>query len=360
MRYYYSIFLFSLLLTVLFGCNSRDEARPVLPEDITILGLDISDYPEIEQAGTVFYNADGAEENMMNIIKSAGINTIRLRLWVDPDDHFHGITKVKAFATQLRSAGFKIWLTLHYSDTWADPGSQQKPARWQNISLNALYDSVYHYTAYVMEQIQPDFIQAGNEINNGMLFPEGNRWQNPDQLISLLQTAHNAIRASNPHTKIVVQYAGYAGASDFFGFIGSVDYDIIGISYYPLWHGKSITELENKLVLLSTAFGKPTLIAETAYPFTLQWNDWTNNIVGQEDQLILPDFPASPQGQLDFLLAIKDIVNKHPEKVNGLCYWGADLVSFKGPQATDGSAWENQALFDFNNKVLPAIEAFSH
>jgi len=360
MRNYYSIFLFSFLLIVLFGCNSHDEARPVFPEDIKILGMDISDFPEIEQAETVFYNANGAEESMRNIIKSAGINTIRLRLWVDPDDHFHGITEVKAFAAQLRSAGFKIWLTLHYSDTWADPGSQQKPARWQNISLNALYDSVYHYTAYVMEQIQPDFIQTGNEINNGMLFPEGNRWQNPEQLLSLLQTAHKAVRATNPHTKIIVQYAGYVGASDFFGFIGSVDYDIIGISYYPLWHGKSIAELETKLLMLSTAFGKPTLIAETAYPFTLQWNDWTNNIVGLDDQLILPDFPASPQGQLDFLLAIKAIVNKHPEKVTGLCYWGAELVSFKGPQATDGSAWENQALFDFNNKVLPAIEAFSH
>jgi len=137
-----------------------------------------------------------------------------------------------------------------------------------------------------------------------------------------------------------------------------LDYDIIGISYYPIWHGKSLTELELQLNNLSQTFEKEIVIAETAYPFTLGWNDWTANIVGSENQIITPDFPASPTGQHDFILQINKLSTHNLERGIGFCYWGGELVSWYGNQATNGSAWENQALFDFNNKALPVLDAF--
>jgi arabinogalactan endo-1,4-beta-galactosidase len=137
-----------------------------------------------------------------------------------------------------------------------------------------------------------------------------------------------------------------------------LDYDIIGISYYPIWHGKSLTELELQLNNLSQTFEKEIVIAETAYPFTLDWNDWTTNIVGSENQIITPDFPANPTGQHDFILQINKLSTHNLERGIGFCYWGGELVSWYGNQATNGSAWENQALLDFNNKALPVLDAF--
>ncbi|MDD4374846.1 MAG: glycosyl hydrolase 53 family protein [Bacteroidales bacterium] len=343
---------------LLISCKKKDHDNLPIVDNL-IRAVDISTYPAIEQAGTVFYNTAGQAQDFLNVLKSSGINTIRLRLWVDPVDNFHGLDEVEIFSKRLRSKGFKVWLTLHYSDIWADPGNQIKPKPWENLNFDALNDSVYSYTSLVIKRIQPDYIQTGNEINNGLLFPEGNRWQNPQQFLALLQSASRAVRDLNDHTKIIVHFAGYEGSEYFYDLTQEIDYDIIGLSYYPLWHGKSLPELEASLNLLSNEYEKPVVLAETAYPFTLQWNDWTHNIVGLEEQLILPDFPASPQGQLDFLLALKNIHFRHPQNMIGFCYWGAELVAYKGPQAMDGSSWENQALFDFANKALPALDAFT-
>ena len=121
-------------------------------------------------------------------------------------------------------------------------------------------------------------------------------------------------------------------------------------------HGKNLNEVKNTLTQLSEKYKKEILIAETAYPFTLDWNDWTNNIVGLEEQ-ILPQYPASPKGQKEFILKIKELIMA-TEKGIGLCYWGGELVAFNGNEAKDGSPWENQALFDFDNKILPVVSAF--
>jgi len=137
----------------------------------------------------------------------------------------------------------------------------------------------------------------------------------------------------------------------------NLDYDIIGLSYYPIWHGKSMDELRQKMEYLSQTFKKEIVIAETAYPFTLDWNDWTHNIVGLEEQLILPEFPATPQGQKDFIGNIKTITQEVKGSI-GFCYWGAELIAWKGKNAQDGSSWENQSLFDFNNKELPVLGEF--
>jgi len=120
--------------------------------------------------------------------------------------------------------------------------------------------------------------------------------------------------------------------------------------------GLELDSVHSAVSRLSILYGKPVLVAETAYPFTLGWNDWTNNIVGLDEQLIA-DFPATPLGQLDYLLALRDRLEASTGSL-GFCYWGGEWVAFKGLQATNGSSWENQTLFDFGNKALPVLRAF--
>ena len=135
-----------------------------------------------------------------------------------------------------------------------------------------------------------------------------------------------------------------------------LDYDIMGISYYPKWHGSDLSNLQQALTQLANTHQKPIFIAETSYPFTMGWNDWTNNVVGEAGHLV-PGFAATPEGQRDFLREIRRIITEVPNGI-GFVYWGAEWISYRGPQAADGSTWENQALWDFNNRALPALTVF--
>ncbi len=344
---------------VLFSCDTDENAIVTdnQNENFIISGVDISSFPEIEKANPIFYNENGEEDDFLNILKNNGVNTVRLRLWVNPENEHSSFEEVKVFSDRLKEKDFKIWLTLHYSDTWADPGKQETPAQWQNLNFEQLKDSVENYTKLVVSEIQPEYIQIGNEINSGFLFPYGNIEENFDHFFELLQTASNTIRQNASDTQIMIHYAGYYGANLFCNKINALDYDIIGLSYYPKWHGKSLESLENMLLNLSNTFDKKIVIAETAYPFTLDWNDWTNNIIGVEEQLILPDFPATPQGQKEFINTIKTMASNFENGI-GFCYWGAELIAWNGNQSSEGSPWENQALFDFENKALPVLKEF--
>ncbi len=351
--------LISLLL--LISCNRDDIKLPVpVNGDLKfICAVDISRYPEISDSKSTFYDFNGNKKDFLNILKENGVNTIRLRLWVNPKNVQSGFMEVKKFSETLKSKGFKIWLTLHYSDTWADPGHQIVPAQWQGISFTALRDSVFNYTQRVVNEITPNYIQIGNEINSGLLYPYGNISTNYQQFIALMKSGISAVRKNSNNTKIIIHFAGTEGSYWFFNQVRTLDYDIIGISYYPIWHGKSLNTLKEKMQYLSKTFNKKILIAETAYPFTLKWNDWTNNIVGMEKQLILPEYPATPDGQRKFIAQIK-MLTKELENGTGFCYWGAELIAWKGNHSTSASPWENQALFDFNNQALPALREFKN
>ena len=322
-----------------------------------ISAVDISKYPEISNTNQIFYDLDENQKDFLTILKEKGINTIRLRLWVNPVKEHSGFNEVKQFSQSLKTHGFKTWLTLHYSDSWADPGQQNPPTQWQGISFSALKDSVYNYTKKVMQEMQPDYIQIGNEINTGILHPYGELATNHQNFIELVQQGSLAVRERSMDCKIILHYAGIEHADWFFTQVNQIDYDIIGLSYYPIWHGKSLTALKNRMQELSNIHNKKILIAETAYPFTLEWNDWTNNIVGLDEQLILPEYPATPEGQRNFIRQIKTLT-KELENGIGFCYWGAELIAWKGNQSTDASPWENQALFDFNNKALSVLNEF--
>lgn len=348
-----------IVLLVLIACN-KDEVKEAIPNNVNldfITAVDISSYPEISSTNPIFYDLNGGEKDFLKILKENGINTVRLRLWVNPIDEHSGFNEVKQFSQTLKANGFKTWLTIHYSDTWADPAHQKTPVQWQGISVNALKDSVYNYTQKVINEMQPNYVQIGNEINSGILHPYGDISTNFQNFVSLMQEAISAVRDNSAECKVIIHFAGIDNSDWFFNQIRAIDYDFIGLSFYPIWHGKSLNNLKTKMQQLSNTHNKKILIAETAYPFTLDWNDWTNNIVGSDNQLILPEFPATPDGQKNFIKQIKKLTAE-VENGMGFCYWGAELIAWKGNQSTDASPWENQALFDFNNKALSVLKEF--
>jgi len=345
----------------LLSCSSNDNPEPspapIPVADNFIRAADVSFLPLIESEGTI-YKHNGTAENALTTLKNAGCNTIRIRLWKNPSDGHSGLTEVKALALRAKNAGMKVWLTVHYSDTWADPANQTKPAEWASLNFTDLKTAVATYTTTVINEIHPDIIQIGNETNDGMIWPEGKLTTNESQYLQLVQSASSTIRAISPTTKIMLHYAGIgSGANWYFNKMSSIDYDYIGLSYYPVWHGKVLADVTATINSLSQTFNKKVLIAETAYPFTLNWNDWTNNIIGLDNQIITT-YSATNDGQKNYLLAIKALLKQTTNGI-GFCYWGGEWVAFRGTQSTNGSSWENQALWDFNNNALPVMDAFS-
>ncbi len=338
-------------------CKKVDQIiTPDPPELIAIKGMDISFLPQMEALNTIFYDSAGISKDFLSIIKQNGVNTARIRLWNIDGSAASGAEEVKALVAKCRAHGIKIYLDLHYSDTWADPGKQKIPAKWNGKDIIELQDAVYHFTKEIMADIKPEYVQIGNEINGGMLWELG-RLQNEAVFISLLKAGIKGSREGSPDSKIMIHYAGMEGSEWFFDLMkkNDLDFDIIGLSYYPIWHGKSLALLESTITQLKNKYSKNVLIAEFSYPFTLQYNDFTHNFIGLDSQLV-NGYAATKVGQKNFCAEIRKIVER--TEALGFCYWGGEWVAFKGPTAKDGSSYENQALFDFQNKALPAFSAF--
>jgi arabinogalactan endo-1,4-beta-galactosidase len=336
----------------------------------TYRGADLSFLTEIEQSNTSFYDS-GTAKPVLTIFKNNGCNLVRVRLWYNPSTAHSGLAEVLGFCQRIKQSGMDILLDFHYSDTWADPSTQTTPASWAALSFATLQDSVFQYTRRVITLLQnqntmPAIVQVGNEINTGILWNLGklSSWTDPNlsNFTTLLSKAIAGVKAvdTNNSISIMLHYAGPSNALGFFNLIKQqgVTYDMIGLSYYPWWHGTDITALQQSLNTLATTFARKIMIVETAYPFTLQWNDNTNNIVGTTNQLIT-GYDATQAGQLTYLQQLKTILLAVPNSLGvGFCYWEPDWVAFKGPTATNGSTWENLALFDFQNKSTIALQAF--
>lgn len=357
------LFLLLLSAVLFFSCctkkdDSNNTETPIEPSPLTyVSGADLSFLPFLERNNTKFYNAEGIEKNVVDLFKERGMNVVRLKLWYQPETEAASFAEVKAFSKELKAKGLKVWLTVHYSDTWADPGNQETPEAWENLSYLVLKDSVYQYTQRIIEQIQPDIIQIGNEINGGFLWPNGRLEDNESQFLGLMESGIRAVRDHSSTSQIMIHFAGHEASDWFYNKMTSLDYDFIGLSYYPWWHGKDMDALQSNMSSLKSKYNKEVIIAETSYPFTLGWNDWTNNIVGADEHLILPNFPATQKGQKDFLLELKEKIKQ--ANAFGFCYWAPDWVAWDGTESKIGSSWENQALFDFENKETEATEVFS-
>lgn len=325
------------------------------PDDKKMLelrGADISYYWQQKDLGVEF-KKNGKTVPLPQILKEGGTNIIRLRLWVNPKDGWNNLENTLAAAKELKSYGFALLLDLHYSDSWTDPGQQKKPEAWKNLDFVRLKRKVHDWTSEVLESFvqngtTPEYVQVGNEINSGFLWPEGKvvddlGFGKFSQLISM---GCAAVRETCPESKIVLHIAN-AGNRDFqLWWLGNikkcqVDYDVIGLSYYPVWHGKNIDKVAANVSLISKQFKKPVIIAETAYPWTLKWNDEQHNLVGMESDLI-PSYEATAAGQKKYFKALCDELKKTKGCI-GIFWWEPSAVSYEGFP----SSMENQTWFDF-------------
>ena len=245
-----------------------------------ILGADISFLPELEARGIKFYDK-GRQQDALEILKNHGFNYIRLRLFVEPANDsgyspgkgFCDLPHTLAMAHRIKDAGMDFLLDFHYSDTWADPGKQYKPAAWRGLNFTQLAQKMYDYTFDVMQQLKaqgtpPQMVQVGNEINHGIIWPEGNV-QHLDSLAVLLNAGNAAVKKTDPSiiTMLHIALGGQNVESEFFidnMIQRDVSFDIIGQSYYPKWHG-TLPDLEMNLNRLLTKYNRPVVVAEYSH-----------------------------------------------------------------------------------------------
>jgi arabinogalactan endo-1,4-beta-galactosidase len=331
-----------------------------------INGVDISMLKQVEENGGLFYE-NGNQIDPIQIFKDKGINTARIKIWHTPSLNYNNLESVLEIADRASSVGLDLFLDFHYSDTWADPSNQTKPSAWVDLNFETLCDSLEQYSHHVITKLKnqntlPKYVQIGNETDCGFLWPDGyvcDESNNDSQWNKLRELFMHAIEGINSaldtqDTLKIISHVSSGGNWFFNNLIGQgVDIDILSISYYPMWHG-TLSDLNQNMDELGNEFQKPVLIVETAYPFTLQWNDNTNNILGLETQL-LEDYEASEDGQFTFLHDLIILVDENDYGL-GICYWAPDWISTN----QFGSPWENQALFDFDGELLDAISVFDN
>ncbi|NYI07587.1 glycoside hydrolase family 53 protein [Allostreptomyces psammosilenae] len=340
---------------------------------LAITGGDVSSLKKSEDLGGVYRYAGGAAGDALTILNSAGMNYARLKVWVDPADGYNNKTQVLAMAKRIKALGMGLLVDFHYSDRWADPGQQTKPAAWSGYTAGQLSTAVYNHTHDVLNALKAqgttaDMVQVGNEINGGMLWPEGStaNWGN---LAAMLTSGANAVKAVNPSTRVALHLAeggDYEGARTFFDQATSrgVPFDAIGVSYYGYWHG-ALNDLQTTLDGLAARYGKPVFVAETAYAFTLANDDSLGNIVGTSDQLV-PGYPATQAGQAANLRDVMNVVEAVPNgRGLGVFYWEPTWTAVTGngwdpADPSSGNAWENQALFGYNDRATAAMAWFDH
>jgi arabinogalactan endo-1,4-beta-galactosidase len=342
---------------------------------IAIRGGDVSSLYRSQLDGGVYYTPDGTRQNALAQLAGAGMNWVRLRVWVNPGDGFDDEAQLLAMARQAHEYGQSILLDFHYSDTWADPGHQTVPAAWANDSLTQLENQVYAYSKQVVSDLvrqgtPPAMVQVGNEINNGLLWPDGST-SDFAQLAGLLKAGVAGVKAAWPPARIVLHLAGSWSESGLAWWYGQaqsygVPFDVIGLSYYPFFHG-TISQMKANVDALATQFGKPIVIAETQYAWTLangneQAGDSTGDFVWEPSQ-ISAGYPASPGGQLSFVSDELSILAQVPNGLGmGLFYWAPEWIPGVGwePGAGVGSPNVNLTLFDFQGAALPSIGMFGN
>ena len=337
------------------------------------LGTDLSFTPQELAAGARFTDR-GAPGDPVSITRRNGANYVRLRLWVNPPPGYNNLASDLAMARTIKAAGMRLYLDIMYSDFWADPQHQDIPAAWQGQNLQQLAATVQGYTqqvisAFAAQRTPVDMVSIGNEIRNGMLWPTGQvNWTAGtgwDNLATLLKAGVAGARAGNPagHRLDVMMHFDQGGdnqqSQEFYGNLVSrgVPFDVIGLSYYPFFHGP-IASMRQNVDALAGQFHKRIVIAETQYPWTLANGDSTGDFVWQPSQ-IPPGYPASPGGQLSFVSDELSILAQVPGGLGaGLFYWAPEWIPGVGWEPGAGTPNDNLTLFDFQGGALPSIGIF--
>ncbi len=339
-------------------------------------GADLSFEAQEEAAGAHFTDR-GRSASPLQILNSHGLNYVRLRLWVNPPAGYSDLASDLKMARRIVAAGDKLYLDIHYSDFWADPQHQNIPAAWQGQNLDQLKSTVRDYTrqvlsAFAAQGTPVDMVSIGNEIRNGMLWPigqidwsTGSGW---DNLGALLREGVAGAQAGNPagHKLLVMLHFDQGGDNAqsvaFFDHILAqhVPFDVIGLSYYPFFHGP-VTAMRANVDDLATRYGKPIVIAESQYPWTLAaGNDGTGNFVWQTSQLSA-GYPDTPGGQLSFYNDLLSILAQVPEHRGlGLFYWEPEWIPGVGWEPGAGTPNDNLTLFSFTGQALPSVGLFQN
>lgn len=383
-----------------------------LREDF-IRGVDISSILAEEESGVVYYNENGEEQDIFEILAQNGVNYIRVRVWNDPYDENGnsygggGNDTAKAAEIGRRAAkyGMKLCVDYHYSDFWADPAKQMCPKAWEGMEIEAKSEALRQFTEESLTQIidagaNVGMVQIGNEINNGIAGETD--WTKRRQL---LQAGSAAVREVSANMGQDIQIAvHFTDVSDQKGILAiaekvkekEIDYDIFAVSYYPFWHGtkENLTETLKKI---SETYDKKVLVAENSYPYTTGDGDGSANSIGEGN--IIPEYPANVQGQTNEIRDVCAAVAAVGDAGLGYFYWepawvpvgvweegAADAAQVleenkkiweqygsgwassyaAGYDPKDagvyygGSSWDNQALFDYNGQMLDSMKTFKY
>lgn len=350
-------------------------------------GMDVSLTKTLESLGAEYF-LDGRKTDLFELLKSCGTDLIRLRLWVNPytDDGVsygggaNDIATTIELAHRAINAGMNFMLDFQYSDFWTDPAKQIKPKAWKEYTGQELREQVYQYTKRVLytlkdENLSPSHVQVGNEITNGLLWPDG-KSENVEDMALLLKAGAQGAREVMPDARIILHldfgtdnelYSRWFSDIEPYG----VDYDIIGMSYYPHWNGK-IEDLKHNMDAVALRFHKNVMVTETSIGYTTD-SLGCNGMVFTENEEKMTGYPATKEGQKDFLADLIRAVRDIPEgRGEGVVYWEPAWLpipectwatepgrKYMHDKVEAGNSNGNQALFDAKGNANPALLALS-
>lgn len=328
-----------------------------------MVGADLSHLRFFEDRGIVYRDSTGARD-ALEILRDRGLRCARLRLFTssarqaadDPYNAINNLSYTVPLAVRIKRAGLELLLDFHYSDSWADPGKQTKPAAWADFTFPELEQALRQYTREAITHFReagamPEVVQVGNEIIGGMLWPEGRvggdyetdvQWS---QFGRLLKAAILGVKegagASDPAIMIHIDRgADWGGTQWFFDRLlrEQVEFDLMGQSYYPFWHG-GLNALRTCLNQSAVRYGKPIWIVETAFP----WSG-SNSIEG---------IPATASGQVQYVVELATILAAVPNhQGRGIVWWGAEYMRLPGMNL---AGFDQRSFFDFNGRTLPVV-----
>ena len=371
-----------------------------MPEDF-IMGMDASCVPSLEASGVKYFDHDGVEKDVYEILSENGVNYIRVRIWNDPFDKdgngygggncdIENAIEVGKRATQY---GMKLLVNFHYSDFWADPAKQMVPKAWKYMSIEAKNEALYEYTRECLQKlivagVDVGMVQIGNETNGAMCGETNATSKGWSRITQLMSAGSRAVREVCPDALVaihftnpekVTNYESYSANLSYYG----VDYDVFASSYYPAWHG-TLENLATVLNKVANNYGKKTMIIETAYVNTLDDTDFFGN--GGTDGV--KEYPFTEQGQANHIRELVDTAVNDMKNCIGICYWEGTWISVGGESWEENSAiWEqygsgwassyageydaddagqwyggcsvdNQAFFDATGKARESLKVF--
>ncbi|MEV0198812.1 glycosyl hydrolase 53 family protein [Nonomuraea sp. NPDC050691] len=339
--------------------------QPAHAATLSMRGADVSTLQRALDLGAKYYDASGNQRDPLDILQGAGVNYARLRIWNNPISDYNNKTKVLQQARAIKAKGLKLMVDFHYSDTWADPGKQYKPAAWSSHTISQLQTDVYTYTYDVCTSLKaqgttPDSVQIGNEINTGMLWNDGKVTNNDFTNLSLLLKAgYNATKACNAGTQVIIHTAlaeNLSSARWFYDGIRAkgVSWDITALSYYCMWHG-TLSNLSTVISDMRSRYGKDVIIAETAYPFTSGNADSTRNVVTSG----CTGHGLTWQGQGAEFAAVQSTARN--AGAIGVFYWEPTWYAVPGNGwdpaniTSSGNEWDNMAVFNWTGHINPNV-----